>query len=285
MGEVGGTLENTLSSLCCEKLTVDDFLLERIDIVLEITSDIEVARTVQRAHVHDSSVSPRLQLNAAARRRPFIVRIGQIEKWVPRDDVVRDFPIVGGNHGREIMEQVASVFQSPSYTGSGQSPSLVLLPEVSIPRSEISTVRDLVAASGRASLGGLYWGVLAPVYPGRYVTHARRRWFVNEAELVVPMGYTDRGPTSRRWFRVRKPVPAHIETGLARRLSRRSRARWSVLSGQRWYRFVHPEWGDFAVAICADLLDTEPWRSFRGELLHLFMVAFNRDVDLYEALT
>ena len=48
---------------------------------------------------------------------------------------------------------------------------------------------------------------------------------------------------------------------------------------------MHPKWGDFTIAICSDLLDTAPWRSLRGELLHLFMVAFNKDVDLYESLT
>ena len=60
---------------------------------------------------------------------------------------------------------------------------------------------------------------------------------------------------------------------------------WKMLRGQRWYRFVHPHWGDFTVAICADLIDSAPWRSFRGELLHLFMVAFNRNVDLFDSLT
>ena len=48
---------------------------------------------------------------------------------------------------------------------------------------------------------------------------------------------------------------------------------------------MHPQWGDFTIAICADLLDAGPWRSLRGELLHLFMVAFNEDVDLYDSLT
>ena len=39
------------------------------------------------------------------------------------------------------------------------------------------------------------------------------------------------------------------------------------------------------MAICADLIDAGPWRALRGELLHLLMVAFNKDVELFDALT
>ena len=75
-----------------------------------------------------------------------------------------------------------------------------------------------------------------------------------------------------------------MERGLATSLGP-AEVRWSVLEGRRWHRFLHPQWGDFTVAICADLLDPDPWRAFRGELLHLFLVAFNKDVKLYESLT
>ena len=81
-------------------------------------------------------------------------------------------------------------------------------------------------------------------------------------------------------------MPAHIENGLARALSKNAvRTKWQMMRGQRWYRFVHPKWGDFTVAICADLIDSAPWRALRGDLLHLLMVAFNKDVDLFDALT
>ena len=181
------------------------------------------------------------------------------------------------------MEQVAAVFHTPEHGHIGSGPDLVVLPEVSIPNTEVRTVRDLVKKTGHASLAGLYWRVLPPVYRGSLAP--TRKWYVNEAELVLPIGFHSRGPTGVRWYRVRKPVPAHSETGLAQALTMKTGVSWYTIAGQRWYRFVHPQWGDFTIAVCSDLLDAAPWHSLRGELLHLFMVACNRDVELFESLT
>jgi hypothetical protein len=89
-----------------------------------------------------------------------------------------------------------------------------------------------------------------------------------------------------RYFLVEKQVPASVERGLALALGEKVvSSKWRMLPGRRWYRFVHPEWGDFTVAICSDLLDSSPWVILRSKILHLFMCAYNKDVDLYEALT
>ena len=111
-----------------------------------------------------------------------------------------------------------------------------------------------------------------------------RRWFVNEAELVVACrprrSWTYGSPLVSCAQTVtgsyRNRTGAHIDSGSPKCVC------WSILKGRRWYRFLHPEWGDFTIAICSDLLDSAPWRSLRGELLHAFTVAFNKNVDLYE---
>lgn len=200
--------------------------------------------------------------------------------------VVSRFPAMGWETAAAAVSQILSVFE-PSGEGTGASRSeLVLLPESTVPPREAGTLRRLVARKGIASLAGLYWRPLRPAYRPAGGRSVGWRCFVNEAELAVPEGCGDRGPTTVRWFRVRKPVPAHIEDGLAMALTLRDPGVvWTVLPGYRWYRFVHPRWGDFTIAICADLIDAEPWRSLRDELLHLLMVAHNLDVDLYDALT
>lgn len=251
-----------------------------------------MVRTVSPQGSADTELPEDLRLNQESLVDDLVVRIGQVAAWPGKDSILRQFPKMDSIAQRQVMEQVASAFQSKSIGhsksmgASGRKPELVVLPEVCVPESEARTIRNLVEVEERASLGGLYWRELRPVYPADPRSRANRCWFVNEAELVIPVGNGRPGPTGSRWFRVRKPTPAHIETGLARALSHViPGTTWQILKGQRWHRFLHPQWGDFSVAVCADLIDAAPWRSLRGELLHLFMVAFNKDVRLYESLT
>ena len=266
-----------------DKLTIQSFVAERVDLLLPDGSDNEIVRTVRSPGLPDPELPEVLQLDDAKFGPTLRVRIGQIDRWADFERIVQDFPAIDPRSAERIMEQVAAAFQSPGHGNDGNDPELVLLPEVAVPVPEVPTIRDLVRRTGRASLAGLFWRVLPPVYRGS--GDATQRWFVNEAEFVLPVGNDDRGPTGVRWYRVRKPIPTHMETGLARTLGKQQGISWKILAGQRWYRFVHRRWGDFTIAICSDLLDAAPWRSLRGEILHLFMVAFNSDVGLFESLT
>lgn len=282
-------LNASMARLAPETVHLADFTNERVDINLspEPEHGLEAIRTVHPKSNPDHTSPPNsLCVDRDQLTERITVRIGQISHWPPRVSVRGQFPSFGLSVSQRIMAQVEGAFRSRSHSGSSDNKSLalVILPEVTIPEWEIRTVRDLVKDTGRASLAGLYWRVLPPVYLASAFTTVTRWWFVNEAELIVPLGFDDRGPVSVRWFRIRKPLPTHREIGLARALSKTG-PKWNVLRGLRIYRFVHPKWGDFSIAICADLIESSFWRSLRGEILHLFMVAFNRDVELYEALT
>lgn len=293
--EDGRGLLKVLRHCMALAITSNEFGPERVDIQLS-PGDQEIVRAVNLFKANNAPIPKQLALSPSSLCDNLCVRIAQVNRWatgLTTAEIVNQFPRWKPSRAREVMRQVATVFFSPNEGKEkphgeveSQPPALVVLPEVAIPRSEVHTIRDLAAKTGCASLAGLYWGVLPPVYKGNEADRATRRWIVNEAELAIPIGYNDRGPTSVRWFRIRKPIPAHMEKGLVKALSLRDCGHtWQILEGRRWYRFVHATWGDFTVAVCADLLDPEPWRSLRGEVLHLFMVAFNRDVDLYEALT
>lgn len=294
-GTAGRCLLDALQDSMAQKITESEFGPERIDIQL-YPGDREVVRTVRLFEADNVFPPEQLKLSQSSLCEKLCVRIGQVNQWATgtrMKEIVDQFPRWESGQIREVMRQVAAVFRPPNESRTsqqagleGHSPELVVLPEVAIPQSEVRTVRDLVADTGCASLAGLYWRELPPVYRGKASAVAMRRWIVNEAEVAIPIGFNERGPTTVRWFRVRKPFPAHIEKGMVKALEKNGAGtRWSILEGRRWYRFVHGTWGDFTVAVCADLLDPEPWRSLRGEVLHLFMVAFNRDVDLYESLT
>lgn len=289
-------LAHTLEACCPKTITNDDFERERIDIGLADARSTEVPRTVRQPGLVDSNLPEELQVNGEELGDSLLLRVGQtLEPKRSLKSMLSSFPSVAPEASNTVLEQIASAFQAPHHASSGQTPGLVVFPELAVPQPEARTVRDLVRETGIASLSGLYWRQLKPAYPARGLSRASRCWFVNEAELALPVGHKEPGPTGVRWYRVRKPVPAHIEAGLVSALGSRPGGQdeqkpgeetcWAMLKGRRWYRFLHPDWGDFTVAICADLLDASPWRSLRGEIIHLFMVSFNRDLDLFDALT
>lgn len=287
------SLEDSIRKLTPGKLHLRDFRLERIDLSLETQRDGEIIRDIQGTSVGKEDLLEQLWLHSTQASDSLAVRIGQIAASPSQQCIKENFPRMEFHESHQIMEQVYQIFNSP--TSGEHSPhqnhirqgvDLVVFPELAIPVSEVSTVQQYVERTGRSSLAGLFWRELSPVYRDPSNKGRHRRWFVNEAELVISMNHNGPGPNFTRSYRIRKALPAHIECGLAKALSKGPEgAAWKMLKGGRWYRFVHPKWGDFSIAICADLLDSTPWRSLRGELLHLLMVAYNKDIELYQSLT
>lgn len=173
-------------------------------------------------------------------------------------------------------------------------PDILIGPEIFLPYSKklLQMLKHSVKRRKLAMLVGLYWQeVPQGVRPSEYLKSKQRvRYFVNEALLLVPIMHADeRRPYVVREYKIPKPIPAAVEYALARSLTNISvpmgGARWEILPGSRWYRFLHPMWGAFSVAICSDLLDPIPWARMRGRFLHLFIISNNTDVDLYQSIT
>ena len=282
----GKQLAKLFSNWSHENISCEDFLSERIDIGLSLEKDLEIVRTIRPAgDLRGINLPSDLQIADTSLDDDMVVRVGQVTAWPNLSDVVNNFPRLSMSITNEMIEQVSNVFRAPAQSIVDTRPQLIILPELAIPQNEIYILRDLVKTEEKAVVAGLYWQELKPAFRRPNWLKPRFRYIINEAEFIIPIG-DGRGPRAVRWFRVRKPVLAHIEHGLAHALSNIApKVQWKMLPGRRWYRFVHPNWGDFAVAICADLIDSAPWRALRGDLLHLFMVAFNRDVDLFDSLT
>lgn len=196
-------------------------------------------------------------------------------------------PTLSASDARRIMVEVTAALSAPSNI---QAPNTVLgpviLPEVTIPPQYVGRLESHVRATGRAILGGQIFQTLPLVAPNAVQKIPPRRFLVNEAVFLCPLySKSDAAVATVRQFRITKPIPTHAEYALAEDLRGVHAREWRVLRGNYWYRFVHPQWGDFSVAICSDLLDPKPWSLMSGHLLHLFMCAYNTDVELYDSLT
>lgn len=204
-------------------------------------------------------------------------------------------PRISRAERRAIMAQIDEAFSKPAVTAPANAGSdkvvlgPLIFPEVALPRQDMTSFLNLVRRRGRAALIGLTWDVQSSAYHRTAVSPTVPiRYLINDALLAVPVfGTRDPSVPVVRSFRVRKPLPTHVEEGLARSLTaaRVGGSVWRMLPGRHWYRFVHPSWGDFTVAICSDILDPAPWHSLQGEVLHLFLICYNPDVTLFESLS
>jgi hypothetical protein len=278
----------------------DDFLWERVDVRLELASSLEVPYGISRFTSAKEKLPfhEKLDLAEDDLAKSFTVRLGQIRLGPTWSKLPKQFPGLSRAEIQKIMKEVAEVLGPDSdpdeskalddeeerLAGLSSRPDIIILPEVSIPRSEIRPLVRVASQQEVAIFAGLLWRDVPPAIRA-HSTVKRTRLLANEALLAVPLRIKDdRGPALTRQFYIEKPIPSHTEHALAKCLSE-SGEDWRVLAGRRWYRFIHPSWGDFTVAICSDLIDSSPWAALRGEILHLLMCAYNQDVGLYESLT
>ena len=63
-----------------------------------------------------------------------------------------------------MIEQVANVFLAPAQGIGDVAPRLVVLPELTIPRQEVWSLRQLVLNEGKGVVAGLYWRALRPAF-------------------------------------------------------------------------------------------------------------------------
>lgn len=274
------------------RISIHDFRWEKVEVRLDLMDSLEVPHAILPFAYSNPLREPQSDL-FKLREEDLVdevtVRMGQVSAHPDWERTLESFPTLNRSKIQEIMRQVWSTAYSSTSTEGKMStgPNILILPEVTIPRSEIPSIHELAQSLNIAVFCGLYWRVVSSAHKEHGLSPFYERVVTNEALLVVPLSFPeDSGPPLARHFFVEKPIPASIEIGLARALTiERPNTRWRVLPGRRWWRFVHPQWGDFTVAICSDLLDASPWASLRGQIMHLLMCAYNKDVELYEALT
>lgn len=304
-------LKNELDGITAPPLSPEDFRWERVDIQLRFDDPWDIPVTVtphpqNSAYLAATATLPSMTLTTGQLDDWLHVRIGQVAAHPDWKSWVTDYPHLDRAPRQHIMKQIWATFLADRHesggakagpsasagTGGGPDTSkasgsrfsgLILLPEATLPVGEERQLVRLAQEAQRAVIAGALWRTLPTMASPHPCVSPGPTYLVNEALVVLPIPRPDgddRPPV--RLFTVRKPSPATNELGFAKALSQRGGGQqvWKMLPGKRWYRFVHPGWGDFTVAICSDLLDPAPWASLRGEMLHLFTCAYNQDVDL-----
>jgi hypothetical protein len=275
-----------LEEMLATRLTLpDEFLAERVDVSLGEANSPEYPCAITRRTLLANAAPQHLLLDRSALNRDFKVRIAQMTAEPNWTELPERYPEFTRDEVNGVRKQFLRVF--PATAEDGPEWDIAVFPEVFLPPSAIKSFERIVKQTGRAGLAGCLWREI-PNAMERYSITPTSTYLANEALLVVPVGARPgRYFKKTRSFFVRKPLPTHVEEAFVRKLGEKREIPNGIhlLPGRRIYRFVHPKWGDFTVAICSDLIDAALWSSLRGQVLHLLSCAYNKDVNLFDALT
>lgn len=220
------------------------------------------------------------------------------------------------NVAEELVHRLQEARVQSRYGSDPPLPErLIIFPEWYVPENYIMDLHRFVHETGIGVLAGVLPRELPRAVPAiASLQTTGWRAIVNEAVLILPgqpgpdekmlqaflqrdrkgrvrAGSVSVGPSRVFEFRIRKPYASFLELGLIEHLNERAKAgglpsaRWVSVPGVTWYLFSYYDWGNFSVAICSDVLDTFVWDWLRGRIQHLFIVAWNQDIDLFDQVT
>ncbi len=152
--------------------------------------------------------------------------------------------------------------------GGDSRPDVILLPELAVPRGFEFHLRRMAESLQSIVIAGLDY---------RVDQVSGTPCATNEAVIIIPKRWRNVrvGPRTTARY-IRKAYAAPGEEKLLSEIGHGFAADGSV-----WI-FDGGEIGRFAIAICYDFLDLDRVAMYRGQIQHLFILAYNKDISSFD---
>lgn len=161
----------------------------------------------------------------------------------------------------QIQHELASLAQQST------PPQIVLLPELTVPIGFLRNLKVIAAQMNAVIIAGMDFDIVS----------RKSKLVRNRAAVVIPNAWGTNKMSSRATVRyVGKTYAAWEERELLKQHS------FSFQSTPEVWVFNAGQFGEFAVAVCYDLLDLERVAMYRLRIQHLFILAFNKDLPTFD---
>lgn len=149
----------------------------------------------------------------------------------------------------------------------------LILPEIMVPREYVrSHIPTLCNENNLIIIGGIEFYHKS--------THNNSKYIQNEAFIAVPGAVNNKNIRERAMiWRIPKIYPAFSEEKTIKDTG------YHFSPGNKLYIFKSKEYGNWAVLICVDYLNLPIQQMLQKKIQTLFIVAFNKDLNYYYAMS
>lgn len=165
----------------------------------------------------------------------------------------------------EICNGLKSIAVMPRYA----RPHIVILPELTIPESREYALRQYAAKLGVIIIAGLDF-----IQDGKDI--------FNQATVCIPTQWPFRtGAGKAKHFRFGKVTPSHTERKYISKCKTKEGDYCQFKSAEEVFILNLGRYGNVGLSICADFYDLHRYTIYRGRIQHLFLFAYNKDLESF----